>query len=352
MDQPNKSYKPRSLFFPLLLVVVGVFLLLVNLDFVEGSVWSILATYWPLIFVIGGLDGLYRRDGWVGPLVSLGLGVILMLGNLGYIQWKGFDLLLRLWPILLVAWGLDVAFSHRSTLWSTLLRVGLGLLLVVGIIWLAVVSPFGTGNKVETFSQDIQGETSSSLEFTNGAGEFFLDGTAAQYKLVDGTAGIPQNLTLLPSYTNSQDGTSTYSLESNGVTIYPFDTTHLKWDFSINPSIAVDLKTRMGVGNMVLDLSGTKAENVDAGMGVGQVVITFPAQQDVTGSIKNAIGETVLRVPQDTRVIVHYSGGLTSVDLPQGFSRSGDEISSDFSAEYTIEIDVDQAIGSLDIERY
>lgn len=352
MDQTKTSFKPRSLFFPLLLVVAGVFLLLVNLGYVEGSVWSILGTYWPLIFVIGGLDGLYRRDGWVGPLVSLGLGVILMLGNLGYIQWKGFDLLLRLWPVLLVAWGLDVAFSRRSTIWSTLLRVGLGLLLVVGIIWIAVTSPFGTGNKVETFSQEIQGETSSSIEFTNGAGEFYLDGSAAQDKLVDGTAGIPQNLTLLPDYINTQDGSSTYSLESNGVTIYPFDTTQVKWDFSINPTIAVDLKTRMGVGNMILDLSGTKTESVDVVMGVGQVVITFPANQNITGEVKNAIGETRLRVPEGTKVIVHYSGGLNSVDLPEGFSRSDDEISSDFSAEYTIEIDVDQAIGSLDIERY
>jgi len=125
----NEYRRPHSIFFPILLVTLGIFLLMANLGTIQNSAWGILETYWPLIFIIGALDGLYQRHGWVGPLVGIGLGTVLLLGNLHYLQWDSLDLLLRLWPVLLVAWGLDIAFGNDNLVWNTLVRVGLGLLL-------------------------------------------------------------------------------------------------------------------------------------------------------------------------------------------------------------------------------
>lgn len=348
----DEKRKPRSLFFPILLVVIGIFLLLTNLGYVEGSTWDILAKYWPLIFIVGGLDGLYRQEGWVGPLVSLGLGTILMLGNLDYLQWKGFDLLLRLWPVLLIAWGLDVAFSRHRSFWSTISRVALGLLLVAGILWMAVASPFGTGTKTESFTQSLDGATRSSISFANGAGEFTLTGNADQDLLLSGTSDIPNNTTLTPYYLSPQDGTSTYSLEASGVVVFPVDTTDASWNFKINSSIPVDLEAKMGAGNLVLDLSDTDVEKLDAQLGVGQIYITFPSGRDISGKVQNAVGETVLRFPKGSQVIIYYSSGLVSLHLPSGFSSGDSKILSDFAGDNVISLEVDQAVGSVVIERY
>ena len=73
----NEMRRPHSLFFPLLLVTAGVFFLLANLGIIQNTIWGIMAIYWPLIFVIGGLDGLYQHENWVGPLVGIGLGTVL-----------------------------------------------------------------------------------------------------------------------------------------------------------------------------------------------------------------------------------------------------------------------------------
>ncbi|MCK7476129.1 MAG: DUF5668 domain-containing protein [Rhodopseudomonas palustris] len=100
--------KPRSLFFPLLLIAVGLLIFLVNIGKIEGTTWDNLLKFWPVILIAAGLDGIYKRDGWVGPLVLLGFGTILLLGNLGILAQNGFSLLWRLWPVLLVAIGLDI----------------------------------------------------------------------------------------------------------------------------------------------------------------------------------------------------------------------------------------------------
>lgn len=353
MSETNEFRRPRSLFFPLLLVLAGIFLLLTNLGYIQSSPWNIVGTYWPLIFVVGGLDSLYRREGWVGPLVSLGLGTILLLGNLKYLQWGGLDLLLRMWPVLLIAWGLDVAFSRQRSLWSTLTRVAFGLLLVGAILWLAIASPFNTALKTKIISQSLDGATHSTIRFADGAGGFNLSGNADETKLVTGTAGLPANITLNSNYGEPKDGTSSFSLTGSGVVVIPVNSGSPDWNFKLNSLIPIDLSTEMGAGSMVLDLSDVRVETLKSEMGVGRTYITFPAAMNVTGSIKNAVGETVLRFPRGSQVIIHYNtDGLVSEKLPAGFTRADDVISSNFTADHLIEISVESAIGNLVIEQY
>jgi len=57
-------------------------LLASNLGLIQGSGWDLLLQWWPALLILGGLDGLYKRDGIVGPVVLLGLGTVLLLGNL------------------------------------------------------------------------------------------------------------------------------------------------------------------------------------------------------------------------------------------------------------------------------
>jgi hypothetical protein len=223
-NQTHETRRPHSIFFPIMLVVLGVFFLLANMGTIQNTPWGILATYWPLIFIIGALDSLYRHEGWVGPLVGLGLGTVLLLGNLHYFQWGSLELLLRLWPILLVAWGLDIAFGRDHSATSTVIRVGLGFLLVAGIVWLSFNSPFGGGVKTQAFDQSLDGATRSSLNFSMAAGTLDLSGGAEDTVLVSGTLGLPKDMNLSPDYQSPVDGSSSLSLEGAGVVIIPFGT--------------------------------------------------------------------------------------------------------------------------------
>lgn len=345
----NEYRRPHSIFFPILLVTLGIFFLMANLGTIQNSAWGILETYWPLIFIIGALDGLYQRHGWVGPLVGIGLGTVLLLGNLHYLQWDSLDLLLRLWPVLLVAWGLDIAFGNDNLVWNTLVRVGLGLLLVVGIIWLSVASPFGGAVKSVAFDQALDGAQQSSLSFTIAAGELKLSGGAEDAMLVNGTIGLPKDMTLSPDYHAPVDGSSKLSLEGVGVVVVSFGNS-VPWNLKVNSIIPITLATHVGVGNQALDLSSTKVTEFDTQMAVGHTVVTLPKSANVTGNAQVAVGELILRVPKGSRVILHANTGATSIQLPQGYTNSGGLILSNNSSDYVIELTVEVPVGNLVVQ--
>jgi len=56
-----------------------------------------------------------RRYGLALPLLLIGGGVLLLLGNLGVVDVPSWPTLLRFWPVLLIAIGIDLVFG-RSTL--------------------------------------------------------------------------------------------------------------------------------------------------------------------------------------------------------------------------------------------
>ena len=61
-----------------------------------------------------------RYPSLVGPIIVIGFGVLLLMSNLGMIQWSVWDAIAKLWPLLLVAAGLDLLIGRRSPLGNLL----------------------------------------------------------------------------------------------------------------------------------------------------------------------------------------------------------------------------------------
>ncbi len=344
--------KPRSLFFPLLLISVGLLFFLVNIEKIEGTTWDNLLKFWPVILVIGGIDGLYKRDGWVGPLVLLGFGTILLLGNLGILAQNGFTLLLRLWPIFLVAIGLDIAFGHRNMLWSTLVRIGLGLALVAGIFWLAMTTTVNSGMRSIPFEQSIDGATASEVSMTMAVGKLDLVGGAEAEKLITGTAGVPQGSDLNANYTKLADGTSTLAFKGNGVSNMPINAGAYPWTFKINSTIPVMLDIKQAVGMQSFDLESVKATELNSALAVGTITVTIPKDTNFTGKIECAVGQVVIRVPRGSNVVIHTDTALVSIKIPSTYEHTGDTIEYLAGSGNKVTLEVDIAVGNLVIEEY
>jgi hypothetical protein len=95
----------RGLFVPLLLIALGVIFLLDQFQVFPAD--RVFAYFWPVIFICYGVDALAWRPGnrrAVWGVGAIAVGVALILQNLGY--WA-FDLA-RLWPLLLIAFGLSL----------------------------------------------------------------------------------------------------------------------------------------------------------------------------------------------------------------------------------------------------
>ena len=99
---------PRIPFSGVLLVVFGALFLADQMGAV--SFGSVFAKYWPGLLVLAGVLRLIERPASMfGPVIMMTVGVALLLSNLGYLQ---FESVWRLWPLVLIAMGLNILFSN------------------------------------------------------------------------------------------------------------------------------------------------------------------------------------------------------------------------------------------------
>jgi len=104
-----------------------------------------------------------RRGGLIGPVILIGLGVVFLLNNLGTLSWSVWTVIFRLWPVLLVAAGLDLLLGRRSV-WGSLLALVLTVMIVAGVLWLfrAGIMP-GRAATGEEIRQALDGATRAEV---------------------------------------------------------------------------------------------------------------------------------------------------------------------------------------------
>jgi len=214
----EKRSRP-SIFWALLLIVIGVVLLLNSLKIIEGNVIEFILKLWPLLFIIGGLDNIIRGKGWVWAVISLGLGTIFLLASFDFLPWSSLNLLLKLWPLLLVALGLDLIFQGRSPA-ATIIGVLLGILIVLAVGWYAITSTpeMRIGNTPVT--QSLEGATSAYVRISDPAGNMEISSGAGDGVLLEGTVDLLRNASLSQHYEVS-DGQGSLNISTSGDNIGP-----------------------------------------------------------------------------------------------------------------------------------
>lgn len=170
-------------------------------------------------------------------------------------------------------------------------------------------------------------------------------------------------------------------------------------DLSLSPSVPTDLRLEFGAGEAELDLGGlalrsvhlstgasdsrvrwdrpnrVEAERVEisagaarleaSGLGnarareyrfkggVGQLILGFEGrwERDAEATVELGMGALTLRLPRGLGVRIDQDSFLTSFDAPGMEKRGGSYYSRDWeSAEHRLTIDVDAAIGSVEVE--
>lgn len=348
----NNQFRRKGIFFPLLLVGLGIFLLLINLGVIPGTSRENLLTYWPVILILAGLDGLWRRDGLVWPLLLLGLGVLFLLGNLGYLDVRALPLLSKIWPILLVAIGIDVAFGRNQGGWRVILRAGIGILVVVAIFWLAITSPTGIGTREVSIEQKTSGETSSQVDLSILAGQLMISGGAQPGQLLAGKAVLPRNAALQPIYQPAVDGKSELELKMDyeGASLAGSGTVY-DFRYQLASKLPITLNTQVVAGELVLDLAQTELLGLETEMAVGSQTVTIPCNTGMSVDLKQAVGSVTLILPPGCDVRIHLDNALVNTTLPAGYMRTENEVTntSQVTSAGVVDIRIGLAVGAVDI---
>jgi hypothetical protein len=345
--------RPHSIFWPIFLIGVGVALLLDTMNLVSWNTWEMLVRLWPLLFIAGSLDSLYRGENYVGPVVTIGFGVLILLANLGYFPADSWTLVVRFWPVLIIAWGLDLVIGHRSVA-SALLGAAAGLALTGLIGWMAVTN-FVTGSangRIESVAQEAGEAEEADVQIEMIASDAKIGGGAEAGQLLQGEVGLARQDRLDSEY-SVRNGRGNYRLKQDNFTyVFPFGVSaQRRWDLKLTDEMPVNLDTTMILGSQTIDLDQLQLKSLKMETVMGRNTILLPEAFPV-GDVSMVMGELVILVEEGADVVIDADTAMTAVSLPEGYRRiNGRILSPSANIETsTVDLQVSVPVGILTVK--
>lgn len=325
----------------------------------------------------------------IWAFILIALGVIWLLFQANVISGANLAVLFRLWPLILIAFGLELLIGRNSRSVSLLIGGGTVVLLLV----LMLVGPtIGLGSNLDIQEKQIQeplGDTTSAQLDLN-----LSVGRATVNALTDSSDLLTADLRYVGGVNYSASGSQgqkyiSLSTNSDGTQIFDFlgfsfvggeNADQLRWNLGLTTAIPLDLRLHGGVGDATIDLTGVQLSKFGYNNGVGDTTITLPAGASypftldggvgsvtvnfaadtaITASINGGVGGMTLDVPNNAVVILTKNGGLGEVHVPSDYQRvSGDNNRIDSagvwqspnyssSADNLITIDYEGGVGEL-----
>jgi len=297
-----------------------------------------------------------RRGGFAWPLILISLGVILLLNNIGVLSWGVWDTLWRLWPVLLIAIGLDILFGGRSALGSLVAFVVIAAV-IAGTFWFSFTkTPIMRGDLLTTdrIVQEMGGATSADVRIGFGVGRLRLGALKDSGNLIEGTVVSGQGETVLRNF--SMDGnTARFELRNEGVPIGPwpwghrFDRPTRTWTLDLSSSVPLSLDVSTGVGESMLDLSALRVTDLRVNSGVGEIEVRLPARGQMRGKVSGGVGQLTVVVPEGVAARIHASAGLGGISTSGRFRHQDRYYTvGDYAgAENRIDLDISGGIGQV-----
>ncbi|MCE8424556.1 MAG: pentapeptide repeat-containing protein [Candidatus Methanoperedens sp.] len=78
-----------------------------------------------------------KRPGYVGPLLLIAIGFILLFNKLGFVHWESWDSLWHYWPVILILWGIEIIARHTESAVMYFAAVFLSIVLIIASVLLA-----------------------------------------------------------------------------------------------------------------------------------------------------------------------------------------------------------------------
>lgn len=275
----------------------------------------------------------YRSLFW--PIVLIGIGVIWLLGNLGVLTTSGLVVLARLWPLLLIVIGLDLLFGRQSPVIGALIGIGA----VVLVVALMLVGPsLGLAGPSYDVQTTALSEPRDDATFAN-VNLALAVGSAAIVPLADPANLFEADVRHLGELTfdvtgetgetsktihlsENETGSTSFFTPDLGIFGAAFNNrSELRWNIGLSPQVPLALTISGGVGASELDLSALQLTSLNLNLGVGAVTLRLPAADAAyTATLSSGVGEANITIAPDAALTLTVSGGVgaTTIDVPDG----------------------------------
>ncbi|MCC6615890.1 MAG: hypothetical protein IT320_20640 [Anaerolineae bacterium] len=285
-----------------------------------------------------------QSNGTFVAFILIGVGVIWLLGQLNVLSGASFAVLFRLWPLILVAIGINLLVGRGHPQVSTLI----GIVTVVVFVVLMLIGPsIGLAQTVEAqeaqYQEPLAGVESANVNLDLSVAETTIQAASDSSNLFEA------DLRYLGDVRYQADGEANKDIRlwtegpvstTNFFGFWPFGNfgdNDLRWDINLSPDVPLALDINGGVGKNTFNLSGLDITSLNIHAGVGETHLTLPATDGaypvtvdggvgstdvtivegaaLTLNINGGVGEVVIDIPENAPVRLEGNQGLGGVDI-------------------------------------
>ena len=228
----------------------------------------------------------------LGPIVLIAIGVYFLLENLNALPDLHWDVALRYWPLALIFLGMNVIVRQARSPWGTLLSglVGLvaiatlALLLIAGSALPLVEAAESPAVKTEEVSYPVGDATSAVVNIDLDRYPVTISALSDSNNLIEGVVAYQDELVF---ESNIEDGRAFVNLDTQNNLGNPFfwfdpqswfsSDAGSEWQIGLSPRVPLDLEIDGGSGSARLELGDLSVASLRLDGGSGSTELSLPA---------------------------------------------------------------------------
>ncbi len=290
-------------------------------------------------------------------ILLIAIGGLFLFNNLGVLN-VNWETIWRLWPMILVFWGLSILVGTRRPPWYAVALMILLLLFMIGAAatssWFHNDFDFVSG---EGFQQKFEEPFAPNTEkatfrLQSGAGRFFIRDTTHQLIKAETEVNFGKYTLTREQSDNSAYVTLDFRGRNRG---WNFGSGRNHVDVRLNPDPSWTINIEVGAASGNFDLSPFKVEELRLDAGASSMKVRLGDRSEETRvRVKTGAASTSIEVPESVGCEVRLQTALSGKRI-RGFDRISNnryQTSNFESASKKIYIDVSAGVSQVRVDRY
>jgi hypothetical protein len=254
------------------------------------------------------------------PVILIGVGLIWFFYNLGLITGVNISAVFRLWPLLLIGAGLDLLLGRRFPVLGALF----GLAVVAGMITLALAGPSlglvsSPDLQTETFVAPTGLARRAKLEFQFSSGNIHVQPLSGSPNLVVATAVHSGKVDFQDSGTTNRVVRLSGPQHTGNPLVWFNFLGEQKWDVAVSPEVPIDFDLGVSSGQADIRLTGLKVESAAIHISSGDTRVLLPSTgKAYPSNLSMSSGSLVVDISPGAETVIdsQISSGRLTFDLP------------------------------------
>lgn len=290
--------------------------------------------------------------------VIMTIGLLFLLGNLGVISWSILSGFQQIWPLIIVAVGLNLFFNNHI-----LIKLFTFTGLVAALVFTGVYYPASEDWNVNfDFRGGEHKSVSKVYPMENGISSAVLNlKMPAGALVITGQDENLMNAEFPDSYANENASTTdggtrkVFNMDGGAFTFGTDDNDSWDYRYALNSSIPWDLVIDTGATEADLDFSGIILKNLELNSGAGDIDIQVgkvDRKANIVADVKASDFRVV--IPEETGFRAVIKGSIHDIGIEgNNYTKVGNVYTSDNyqTAAQKVDLNLDVAVGDIQIER-